>query len=1136
MNYYQRSRRQGRWAQFASSDELLPLILEWSSQESALIRRRDNYGLTITEEKQLEYSREIGRALHRLHTIVNLGVGGHFNRFYENFLYNLDRYTEAGGEFPVLDGAEREIARSLHIWRVDNDISKEYEGFPITQHLFLRQSSSVLLNILGLVMLLLFFGNAITEEKERKTWLTLKTQPLSRFSYISAKFSITMLGAVVFCVFVLGIGLLIPFLRNGWSLILQYPLLLRTGENFFIISTGQYLVRNILLFLCASAIMISLFFLLSKWIDRSMNLYFTVVVGAGIGYYLTSSIKHPLNPFYFLNFNHILTSYPTYEPWVYLISAVIWTMSLLTLTNLLPDFENKIALASGKHNQFASGKTKLNKKMFSNLLVFELRKIKRDGSLKMLFIAMLIVIIAGHFLLSNLTRQRKEEYLTELDFRLSYYEEIMSGNVDWIRDLEKEIYDINAQSQGRELTPSEYNKIVSNKDLIERIKEAIAKREIQLEKLEAAIDAYPLGDWATFHEYQLYVNQRAYEMTFPNDPQIVPRVTIGRFTKLVSIHEKELLIERNIQPVFSGEFINTIHEFWGRNMRIGWRGERVRQEQWRYQNTKIDNSGLFYLYLIHKNYLYIIPLALMLLFLGGGISKEKGKKPTINLLKTQPLSEEKIYLAKVLNSIFLTTITILIFSVLVVTTGAIFNRLGDWNYPILHYNSFREMISPDYQGLAAGGHGYHFITLGKYLLNTTLLAVFVGIFVVSLANLLSAFFKKNIVILSTTILLLIGGYWLTIKNPHTIYHLSPFTYFNISSIANGEMATRLNNPSFNIITGVLLLIAISMGFVFLGYLIIKSRKFVAMSKRYSDKFKTLRDMENKSILTVKDIKKSYGKEEVLKGISFEIEKPQILALVGPNGAGKSTLLNTITNIIPSTSGEVKIFGLSNKNPEIFNDISFMQDNSILYDYLTGYDHLQFMAEVRMLSQEQVLKTAERIGISSYMHKKVGKYSLGMKQHLLLALAVLNKPRLLILDEPLNGLDPTSAIKVRDILQELYNNGTAIILSSHNLSEIDRLTNNILFIKDGNVIKEDISIYEKTGYLLTVDDAKKTQELLAENEVEVESVEGKLLVFPNKQSIHELINLLNEKGITLLDMEKRILGSEDRYKKLYEQGL
>lgn len=105
------------------------------------------------------------------------------------------------------------------------------------------------------------------------------------------------------------------------------------------------------------------------------------------------------------------------------------------------------------------------------------------------------------------------------------------------------------------------------------------------------------------------------------------------------------------------------------------------------------------------------------------------------------------------------------------------------------------------------------------------------------------------------------------------------------------------------------------------------------------------------ILSVKDVYKSYGKEQVLRGITFEIEEPQIIALVGPNGSGKSTLMNIITNLLPADKGKVTVLGKNNRDPNIFREISFMQDNTVLYDYLTGYDHMQFICDVQGLSKK-----------------------------------------------------------------------------------------------------------------------------------------------------------------------------------------
>lgn len=289
------------------------------------------------------------------------------------------------------------------------------------------------------------------------------------------------------------------------------------------------------------------------------------------------------------------------------------------------------------------------------------------------------------------------------------------------------------------------------------------------------------------------------------------------------------------------------------------------------------------------------------------------------------------------------------------------------------------------------------------------------------------------------------------------------------------------------------------------------------------------------ILAVQEIHKSYGKQRVLNNISFTIEEPQIVALVGPNGSGKSTLLNIITNLVEADEGQVTILNESNQNTQIFKNVSYMQDNSVLYDYLTGYDHLQFIANVQGLSKAQIIKTAERVGMDSYLNKRVGKYSLGMKQHLLLTMAILNEPELLILDEPLNGLDPTSAIRVRNLLVELYEEGTTILLSSHNLSEIDRVTSNILFLKDGQLIKEDLTELKKINYEFFVDNPAQVTELLLNLDVKVIETGDDFVSFHLiEASLNDIVLELMKQNIELLDIQKKIIGSEDRYQEIFNK--
>lgn len=287
------------------------------------------------------------------------------------------------------------------------------------------------------------------------------------------------------------------------------------------------------------------------------------------------------------------------------------------------------------------------------------------------------------------------------------------------------------------------------------------------------------------------------------------------------------------------------------------------------------------------------------------------------------------------------------------------------------------------------------------------------------------------------------------------------------------------------------------------------------------------------ILSVNNLHKSYGKDKVLNNISFDLEGPQILALIGPNGSGKSTLLNIIANLLPADQGSISVMNKSNQNPSIFREVSYMQDNSVLYDYLTGYDHLQFIGDLQKISKKKVLAAAERIGITSFLNKKVSNYSLGMKQQLLLTMAIVNEPKLLIMDEPLNGLDPTNAIKVRNLLLELANEGTAILLSSHNLSEIDHVTSNILFLKDGQLLKENLADYENVYYHFTVNNLEDPEILLKDTKVIVKSYgDDRLVLSLNGTPLTDILGIFNLEGIGIADLEKKVVGSEERYQELF----
>nr|WP_269135889.1 ABC transporter ATP-binding protein [Sporosarcina cyprini] len=273
----------------------------------------------------------------------------------------------------------------------------------------------------------------------------------------------------------------------------------------------------------------------------------------------------------------------------------------------------------------------------------------------------------------------------------------------------------------------------------------------------------------------------------------------------------------------------------------------------------------------------------------------------------------------------------------------------------------------------------------------------------------------------------------------------------------------------------------------------------------------------------------------MRDISLTIDSPGIWALVGPNGVGKTTFLNIVTNLIPATSGSVELVGKSNKNYKVFKEVSFLQDNTVLFDYLTGYDHLKYVCDMHRIPAKRIREVASYVGMENYLRKTVGNYSLGMKQHLLLAMAIINEPKLLLLDEPLNGLDPTSAIMMRRILLELADKGTTIILSSHNLSEVDRVTKQILFLKDGKLIEENMDQYEQVYYQVTVKKKSPLKELLTEKAFVFDETESGFRILLGSHEFQSLLDLFQQSDVDVLDMQKEITGSEKRYEEVFEVG-
>lgn len=291
------------------------------------------------------------------------------------------------------------------------------------------------------------------------------------------------------------------------------------------------------------------------------------------------------------------------------------------------------------------------------------------------------------------------------------------------------------------------------------------------------------------------------------------------------------------------------------------------------------------------------------------------------------------------------------------------------------------------------------------------------------------------------------------------------------------------------------------------------------------------------ILKIDQLSFSYNKQQIFDKIDLQIKTPGIYGLVAPNGSGKTTLLQLISGLHYQKKGTIEIFEQSNNHKEVFQNLSFVQDNTVLYPYLSGKDHLEFICHMHKLSSSEISEVVNLLGMENYIKNNVKTYSLGMKQRLLLAIGLIKKPKLLLLDEPLNGLDPTSTILMRETLLGIEATGTTILVSSHNLNEIDRLTKNIFFIKDLKIIEENMSTYLKETFIIEVSlsDVEKMEQTLKMNAF-VYDLKVNAFHFPVKEvNLNELLTVLVDYNISIIDIDKKYTGTEARYRALYEEG-
>lgn len=207
-------------------------------------------------------------------------------------------------------------------------------------------------------------------------------------------------------------------------------------------------------------------------------------------------------------------------------------------------------------------------------------------------------------------------------------------------------------------------------------------------------------------------------------------------------------------------------------------------------------------------------------------------------------------------------------------------------------------------------------------------------------------------------------------------------------------------------------------------------------------------------VAVNSLRKHYGEAEAVRGVTFAVQENEIYGLIGPNGAGKTTVLRVIATLLQITDGSVEVFGhdVAGEAQVVRRMISYLPEDAGAYKNLTGRDYLRFMASFFDGSSEMVQRAVDIADLGERIDDKVEEYSKGMTRRLLVARALMVQPRLAILDEPTSGLDVINAREIRNLIRSTTEQDTTILLSSHNMLEVEYLCDRIALINDGLIVE------------------------------------------------------------------------------------
>ena len=289
-----------------------------------------------------------------------------------------------------------------------------------------------------------------------------------------------------------------------------------------------------------------------------------------------------------------------------------------------------------------------------------------------------------------------------------------------------------------------------------------------------------------------------------------------------------------------------------------------------------------------------------------------------------------------------------------------------------------------------------------------------------------------------------------------------------------------------------------------------------------------------SILSIKNLHKRYGKIHAVNNVSLEIHKGNVYGILGPNGSGKSTTLGIVLNVVNKTSGEYRWFGGTSETHEALKKVGAIIERPNFYPYMTAKENLELVCKIKNIDYSKVTEKLEIVGLIDRKDSKFKTFSLGMKQRLAIASALLNDPEILILDEPTNGLDPQGIHQIRDIIRLIASQGTTILLASHLLDEVEKVCSHVLVLRFGEMLYCGTvdGMTNQNGFFELQSESNATLIELLQNHPEVVKVsetEGKVIAHFKNQFDASLLNrYLAEKGIYLNHLVYRKISLEEQF--------